>query len=218
MNAYYNDAMTFIKMPHIKRFVLTLLVCTAGLASAQIPATPGSCLSNDEFTLLNLVNQYRADNGKGAVAYSKILNTVGQWHAEDALINGGSLFTPSCNLHSWSNDMPHLWTGMCYTSDHAQAQKMWDKPREISGGSYTGNGYENAAWGYATPAAALDGWKNSSGHNDVMLNQGIWSSITWRAMGVGVRGSYYYLWFSDMTDSSTPMSLCDDVIFSDGFE
>lgn len=218
MLRHYNENMTVMIKPQLKHIVTILLVLITSLSFAQTPATPGTCLSNDEWNLLNLVNQYRTDNGKTAVAYSNVLNTVGQWHAEDALINGGSLFTPSCNLHSWSNDMPHLWSGMCYTEDHAQAQKMWDKPREISTGSYTGNGYENAAWGYPTPAAALNGWKNSPGHNDVILNQGIWSSPTWRAMGVGIRGSYYFLWFSDTTDNSTPLSLCDDVIFSHGFE
>lgn len=200
--------------------VFSLLVFILLLFHNQVTATetPGSCLSEDEFELLNLVNDYRTNYGKSSVAFSRILNTVGQWHAEDAFLNGDSLFTPSCNLHSWSNDMPHLWSGMCYTSDHTQAQKMWDKPREISGGSYTSNGYENAAWGYATPAAALNGWKNSSGHNDVILNQGIWANITWRAMGVGVRGNYYYLWFSNTTDNAAPLSSCTDVIFSHGFE
>jgi hypothetical protein len=200
--------------------IVTLFILLLLLASYKVTAeeTAGSCLSNQELELLNLVNDYRNTNNKASVNFSRVLNTVGQWHAEDAFLNSGTLFTPSCNLHSWSNDMPHLWTPVCYTSDHAQASKMWNKPREISGGSYTGNGYENAAWGYVSPAAALNGWKNSPGHNDVILNQGIWASLTWRAMGVGIRGSYYYLWFSDTADNSTPLSACDDVIFKHGFE
>ncbi len=180
--------------------------------------TAGTCLSDQEFELLNLVNNYRNSHGKASVTFSQVLNTVGQWHAEDAFLNEDTLFTPSCNLHSWSNDMTHLWTPVCYTSDHSQAAKMWNKPREISGNSYSGNGYENAAWGYANPAAALNGWKNSPGHNNVILNKDIWSSITWRAIGVGIRGKYYYLWFSDTADSSVPLTVCNDVIFVNGFE
>jgi Uncharacterized protein with SCP/PR1 domains len=201
-------------MPYFYLLFILILISP----TLQANQTPGQCLSDDESTLLALVNDYRSDNGLTAIPRSNVLNTVGQWHAEDAFLNSATIFIPPCNLHSWSNDMPHLWSAMCYTPDHAQAQKMWDKPREISGGSFIGNGYENAAWGYATPAAALNGWKNSPGHNEVILNQGIWSNITWRAMGVGIRGAYYYLWFSDSTENSSPLPPCIDEIFSNGFE
>ena len=35
---------------------------------------------------------------------------------------------------------------MCYTADHANASGMWDKPREITGNAYGGNGFEIAYW------------------------------------------------------------------------
>ncbi len=99
---------------------------------------------------------------------------------------------------------------------------MWDKPREITHGVYSESGYENGAWGYVSVAAALQGWKSSSGHNDVILNQNIWAPLTWKAMGVGVdlQNRYYYLWFSNLVDPLGDMPLCqgDVPIFSDGFE
>jgi len=179
---------------------------------------PGICVSTDDAELLTLVNDYRMANGLDAVDWSRSLITVGQWHAWDAAYNdaiGGS-----CNLHSWSDARPDLWVGMCYTSDHANAALMWSKPSEITGGIYSGNGYENAAAGYASVAAALEGWKNSQSHNDVILNQGMWSGFTWRAMGVGADtvSKIYYLWFGASADPQGEMPLCGDLIFSDGFE
>ena len=102
-----------------------------------------------------------------------------------------------CNLHSWSNQ--GMWTACCYTADHAQAQCMWDKPRELT--TYPGNGYENAAFGYATTAGAMAGWKASPGHNDVMLNLGTWTNTTWLAVGAAFQpNGYAVLWFGEVTD------------------
>lgn len=64
----------------------------------------------------------------------------------------GGAIGGECNLHSWSNNGYGLWNGCCYTSNHAAASCMWDKPREISGGIFTGNGYENSASGTTTAA------------------------------------------------------------------
>ena len=61
---------------------------------------------------------------------------------------------------------------------------MWSKPQELT--SYSGSGYENAASGASSPAGALSMWQNSSAHNDVMLNQGMWSSHPWKAVGAAL--------------------------------
>jgi len=171
---------------------------------------PGVCINTDEAELLQLVDDYRVENELPTVAWSQSLMTVGQWHAVDAATNGDTIFENPCNLHSWSDDHPELWTGMCYTPDHAQREWMWSKPEEISGGVYTAAGFENAAWGQSSVAAALDAWKNSPGHNDVILNNGVWSEYPWLAMGVGVdlEKKYYYLWFSTMSDPLGDMPLC----------
>jgi len=74
-----------------------------------------------------------------------IILQVAVLHTLDMNANGAIQGT--CNMHSWSDQGFGLWNGCCYTPDHAQAQCMWDKPRQISGGVFTGNGYENAAGG-----------------------------------------------------------------------
>ena len=202
------------------RFITVLLLWL--YATIGLTEEPGTCINTDEAELLQLVDEYRVENNLATVPWSQSLMTVAEWHVVDAALNDNVIFAGSCNLHSWSNTRPELWTGMCYTPDHAAAAKMWSKPGEITGGVYNASGYENAAWGYRSVAAALNGWKNSPGHNDVILNNGIWASQTWRAMGVGVDlvNRYYYLWFSTAADPQGDMPLCgtEDTIFSGNFE
>jgi uncharacterized protein YkwD len=75
---------------------------------------------------------------------------------------------------------------------------MWKKPKELT--VYPGNGYENAAAGVNTPGAAVDAWKNSAPHNDVMLNQGIWKDYPWGSVGAGMQGGYAVVWFGVEAD------------------
>ena len=72
---------------------------------------------------------------------------------------------------------------------------MWDKPRELT--SYHGDGFEIAFWCSADANAneALESWKSSSGHNEVIINSGIWRDNPWQAIGIGIFGSYAVVWF-----------------------
>ena len=185
--------------------VLTLASFCTGSAFAQ--PTPGECLSADEAMLVQLVNDYRQAEGLAPLKVTVSLTAVAQWHVWDLDVNapqGGE-----CNLHSWS-DGP-TWPPVCYTADHANASGMWDKPREITANTYTGNGFEIAYWtsGTATPEAALSGWQNSPGHNDVILNAGIWQTYDpWPAMGVGMRAGYAVIWFGSTTDPQGTINEC----------
>lgn len=157
---------------------------------------PSSC-SADALTLIDLLNEYRAESGLAPIPASNSLCAVGDLHVQD-LATEAPHASASCNLHSWSD--AGAWSGCCYTADHAAAQCMWDKPRELT--EYPGNGYENAAGGGGAlgPTEALDLWKGSPGHNAVMLNEGTWANLTWNAVGVGISGGYAVLWFGEEPD------------------
>lgn len=202
-----------------------VVLCAAASAGAlaqgvPVPANTAQCLNADEAELLRLVNEYRMQNGRATVPVSQWLSAVGQWHVWDLAANapvGGN-----CNLHSWSNARPQLWQAVCYTPDHAQAQQMWGKPGQISAGAYTGTGYEIAAGaspGSITPATALGLWQASTGHNQVLLSQGSWANLTWRAIGVGLFNGHAVVWFSDRADPLA-MAPCNanGVLFGNGFE
>jgi hypothetical protein len=63
---------------------------------------PGNCINSDEAELLQLVDEYRVENGLSTVPWSQSLMTVAQWHVVDAVANGATIFTGTCNMHSWS--------------------------------------------------------------------------------------------------------------------
>jgi hypothetical protein len=146
-----------------------------------------------------LVNEYRQSQGLDPIPLSASLHQVAEVHVQDLEVNepqGGV-----CNLHSWSS--AGSWTACCYTADHAQAQCMWDKPRELT--SYPGNGYENAAGGGSgmTPERALEAWKGSPAHHAVILNQRTWTR-PWQALGAAVSDHYAVLWFGHEVDPAGP--------------
>ncbi|MFH2053079.1 MAG: T9SS type A sorting domain-containing protein [bacterium] len=192
--------------------VLILGLILAGGASAQYQ--PPGCLNADEELMIQLIDDYRAENSLPAIPVSTVLTAVAQWHVADHNyahdITGDWGSDPSCNLHSWYGVSGAPYSTCCYTSDHAQALCMWTKPSEISEGTYTSTGYEIAAQGFADPAGALNAWKGSSGHNDVILNQGTWASQIWAAMGVGVdtASKRYFVWFATGTDAAGPPEPC----------
>lgn len=188
------------------RRTLSLCIIAAAVAGCDGGATPGADAGPDAsapvttcsavaLELIELVNVYRGENGLPAIPASSSLCDVAAAHTHD-LADNAPHTEPGCNLHSWSDQ--GSWTPCCYTPDHAAAQCMWDKPRELT--DYPGNGFENAYAGSNDPVAALDAWKGSPGHNAVILNQDIWADQTWRALGADVHGGFAVLWFGAESD------------------
>jgi len=146
--------------------------------------------------LAGLINEYRNDRGLAEIPLSVSLTKVAELHVKDLADN--QPVKGNCNLHSWSDK--GAWTSCCYTDDHAQAACMWNKPRELT--DYPGNGYEIAAWSSIdiTAEQALSLWKESSGHNNVILNKDIWKNVEWNAMGAAMYKGYAVVWFGKETD------------------
>ena len=156
----------------------------------------GQNLSNEETELYNIIMQYRYSKGLTKIPLSKSLTFVAQTHVKDLVNNKPDV--GNCNMHSWSNK--GNWTPCCYTDDHARAKCMWDKPSELT--SYKGNGYEISYGGgnSVTAIGALSGWKSSSGHNAVIINQGIWNDNNWQAIGIGIYKGFAVVWFGEEKD------------------
>jgi hypothetical protein len=159
-------------------------------------------LTDEEVKLYRIIMQYRLENGLPNIPLSKSLTHVAQVHVRDLAINKPDL--GECNAHSWSAE--GNWTPCCYTPDHAQANCVWSKPRELT--SYTGNGYEISCGSNdccsdfeMTAQYALQAWKNSSGHNNVIVNQSIWQDNSWNAIGVGIYKGFAVVWFGEEYDT-----------------
>lgn len=157
-------------------------------------------LSEDEANLYYLINEYRESLGLSKLSFSKSLTSVARAHVKDS-----HDYTPRLqlddrgiqgNLHSWSNN--GNWSGGAYTPDHEHAQIMWDKPSELT--DYAGAGYEISVYHSIgiDPKLALDLWKSSSGHNEVIIGDNDWSFIT--TMGVAMDKNYSHVWFGGDED------------------
>ncbi len=145
------------------------------------------------------INQYRIEQGLPPIPVSAALSKVARAHVLDLEQHH---FSGECNLHSWSNQGD--WSACCYTDDHARAQCMWDKPREISGGLFTGNGFEIAAQysGVMTTTGALAQWQDSPGHHNVILNKDVWKDLKWQSIGAAVSAHHAVVWFSPESDAT----------------
>lgn len=189
--------------------LLFIMLCSTS-SQAAVPPPGGNCLTAKEADLAKRINDYRQANGRSVLPISKSLTTTARAHVWDSVTHtpwGGS-----CNLHSWSNNTApgFSWTGMCYTSDHAQASHMWNKPKQITNNVYSGSGYEISAWTSATMSSeqAFNLWRTSPGHDAVMRNTGGWSGITFNAMGIGIDDGYAHVWFGQPTDPQGTLAAC----------
>ncbi|MDQ3536641.1 MAG: CAP domain-containing protein [Bacteroidota bacterium] len=166
------------------------------------------CLSVEELALYEAINSYRKQKNLLPVPLSISLTKVSKAHAWDLNENYDLDQREKCNPHSWSEN--EEWTGCCYSNDHQNPKCMWEKPKEIAG--YPAAGYEIVYWNsnQAKPSAALEGWKKSPGHNQVIINLDIWKKVTWKAVGVAIQGNYAVAWFGDTIDGRGIVENCGE--------
>lgn len=154
-------------------------------------------LSTQELELYRIINEYRIQNNLKEIPISPNLCKVARIHAEDLVSHPPK---GKCNFHSWSSH--GNWTAMCYTDNHNQAEKMWNKPQELT--NYEGRGYEIAFWSSDTAftaVEALTGWQKSPGHNNCILNKKNWKNAQWNAIGICIYKNYALVWFGEEIDN-----------------
>jgi uncharacterized protein YkwD len=193
----------------MQNIFLIVFLFLAYFAHSQDGYKAQACVNDEEYRLYQLINQYRADHGLPAIELSASLCLVAGAHVWDLQMNHPD--QGRCNMHSWSDSGP--WSACCYTEDHKRAQCVWSKPEEISG--YDDYGYEVAyysSWSVEDhsdmAAAALEGWKGSPGHDQIIRNRYSWKRMKWRSMGVGMFGNYVVVWFGEKTDSAGKARRC----------
>jgi hypothetical protein len=184
----------------MKTVYTTCLILTVALfCSFQLADDKAS---KAEIELGKQINDYRKSLQLPEIPISNKLTKVAKIHCRDLYdyyVKGNS----NCNEHSWSDK--GNWTPVCYTSnpDQKQTLGMWNKPKEIA--NYASYGFEiehshSPKDDMCNPICALTGWKNSSPHNAVMTNQGVWQKMNWKAMGIGLYKGYACVWFGDLAD------------------
>jgi len=152
------------------------------------------------FKLIDMINEYRRESGLPIAQTSPSLMLVAQSHANDLNKKIENDKEPNCGLYSWSEN-PGAWKGCC--SNNTQFC-MYKKPEEITH-SYFSPGIElvfATNWTVRSEyfSTVLSAWKNSEGHNNVLLNKEDWSRLNWRSIGVGISGSVATVWFGVIID------------------
>lgn len=143
-----------------------------------------------EKELFKIINDYRVQNSLPPVALSEPLSLVANRHLIDLNLNLKYL------THGWSNCPYEL-----------KNEKTWDcvftSPQRL-GTNYAGQGYENLYRnlnGNAVPSLALEAWKKSPMHNNLILNLEIWKETKYDAFGVAISGNYAAIWFGSTGNS-----------------
>ncbi|MCX7568020.1 hypothetical protein OS189_16885 [Sulfitobacter sp. F26169L] len=171
-------------------------------------------LSLKELQLYRLIMDYRIENDLPVLPLSADLTLVAGRHTLDTIHNiweAGVTLPEGANLHSWSDAY--------YYRDHRAPEVIWEAPERL-GTDYPGYGFEIAAGGFTSIEGALEGWKGSPSHNDVILNEGGFANTVWNAIGIGVeadpdaRGGFgdygnrvYHVWFGREEDNEAPRTL-----------
>lgn len=156
-----------------------------GATLASNIATASSCIDTEEFRVVELINEYRAQNGLQPVALSQTVTAAAEHHSTSMAQNGYFTHDLTPEGISWSQNM----------TNHG----------------YTYNAYrgEILAGGQSTAQQAFDGWRNSPTHNSVMLGK------EFNVIGIGLvydpNSTYKYYWSADFGGYvDGPAKLCGD--------
>ena len=162
----------------------------------------GDEVDSEESRLHQLINEYRAQHGLSAIPTSPSLSLVANRHIRD-LVNNIALY--SRDGENWL----HGWSDCAYDAHNQETYAcMWQAPQRL-GTTYPDYGYENLCGSpeypnyMMTADYALECWQGSSAHDAVILNQNIWETHPWNALGIGIYKGYAVLWFGEAVDSET---------------
>lgn len=164
------------------RLLLTVL---AGLALAGFAATIAvapaaragpncdidASIDSEEQQFLELINDYRQDNGAGPLALSPALNRAAAWKSQ------------------------HMVDANYFAHDDVPINRTWDDRIHDCGYNYPTWIGENIAAGNESAEDTFEQWRNSSGHNQNMLNS------NYNAIGIGrafgPNATYGWYWTTD---------------------
>ncbi len=154
------------------------------------------CISEEEMRLYVLINDYRRQRRLPPVPLSKSLSYVARQHVVDLQYN--------------VKKVTHSWSRCRYKSGNQRTYDcMWLKPRELT--SYNSYGYEcvyGTTHEYAGAKDALETWKKSPNHNNVIINRDIWHQVEWKAIGIGIYKNYAAIWFGEEEDEEGQPEMC----------
>lgn len=164
--------------------LLAVLISGVGARSADAVS-----YDNEERQFLQLINEYRANNGLGPLTLSEKLSVSSEQHSQDM---GKYGFFAHNTVSS---------------SYYAVGSRPWDRMADEGYGYNTFKG-ENIAAGYETAEESFQAWRESPSHNAAMLDR------NYKAIGIGrvnVPGSIHgWYWTTDFGGVLDPTSVAPE--------
>jgi len=159
------------------------------VATSPLSTTATTPLDSEEQAFLNLLNQYRGQNGLGTVSIEPNLQAASEWMSTDM------------GVHNYFSHTDSL------------GRDPFQRMREFGYNYNTWLG-ENIAAGTSSAQVVFDLWKNSPGHNGNMLNANYKVIGIGRAYTAG--SNYGWYWTNDFGGYLPPPAPSDDTD-GDGF-
>lgn len=168
----------------------------------KIPAD--FCISQEEYQLYNLINDYRKALKLPALSLAKSLCYVAHQHTQDLITNHPD--TSICNFHSWSDK--GNWTACCYQKEIKDKACMQDKPKELT--NYPDIAYEIVYWenNDATAENAFDQWRETISSRSLITNFKEWEDFEWKAVGISINKGFAIAWFGEEQDTEYETKVC----------
>ena len=178
--------------------IAALVAIASSISSARIAQAGPDCdadttIDSQEEAFLDLINDYRADNGLASLVFSDTLNQAAAWKSE----------------HMANNDY----------FGHDDEGINRDFGVRLRDCGYTANTWraENIAAGHETAAATFEQWRASAGHDYNMLHPNMVAIGVARAFNDDSRYGWYWTTefggeddgFSDPAPAPPPASLPD---------
>ncbi|GAB4311747.1 MAG: hypothetical protein Kow00127_01890 [Bacteroidales bacterium] len=188
--------------------ILWLTVINGAFTQDSIP--PDYCLSDEEYKLYSLINDYRKAMNLPELPLSKSLSYVARTHAVDLVTNRPD--TNTCNFHSWSDK--GSWTPCCFEKSLKDRSCMQNKPEELTG--YPGPAFEIVYWENrsATADRAFEQWRETAPSRALITNFKEWEEIHWKALGTGIYKNFAIVWFGEYPDPEKETVLCNGEVIA----
>jgi len=191
-----------IRKSQLWLFLFLIILVVPGRSQKSIP--DDFCLSQQEQSLFERINELRQSYGKSDLQLSASLSFVAKTHVNDLITNHPD--TSICNLSSWSNK--GSWTGCCYNPYVPNPDCMWDKPKELT--PYPYRGYEFVTYfdDMADPDSVIALLADTREVLDMILARDSYDNKKWICCGVGMNNHYVSVWFGQRKDALRPPAIC----------
>lgn len=192
-------------MKKIYSLFIVLLLFAIGVSAQNKSIHEDFCITQREYQLYELINQYRAKLMLDPITLSNSLCYVAKTHAKDLAQNYP--IGVDCNMHSWSANGD--WKPFCFPSDQNRKNDVKDKAKELT--SYPGKAWEITYWD--NQELDLDDvlafWTSIEYTAAMLSNTEKWKDKAWKSIGVGIYDGYVLLWLGQMEDVELNTVICE---------